>query len=157
MQSERCKVCDTALNDSTWSPSMQKYGRRVCRSCWTARQKRYQDNPVAKAKKKAATKARMKAQTDAERDRHSRVRYNAWLKRRYGITLERYETMLSAQNGCCAICKGGKNGRGKFHVDHCHSSGAIRGLLCAKCNLLLGHANDDAELLRTAAKYLAVE
>ena len=62
--------------------------------------------------------------------------YNLWHK--YGIRLEDYERMLEAQGGVCAICaeppaKTRKN-KGYLDVDHDHSSGATRGLLCHRCN-----------------------
>lgn len=63
--------------------------------------------------------------------------------------------MLSAQGGTCAICKSpDPKGKGKFHVDHCHSTGRVRGLLCHACNLALGHMHDDPVRLREAALYL---
>ena len=65
------------------------------------------------------------------------------LYRRYGITKEEYELMLSKQDSKCAIC-GSKDSkyfsRSKYLVvDHCHKTGKIRGLLCAPCNTLLGN------------------
>lgn len=60
---------------------------------------------------------------------------------------------------CCAICGAtetpGK--RASLHVDHCHRTGAIRGLLCGPCNLGIGKFNDDPELLLAAAAYLQQE
>lgn len=75
-------------------------------------------------------------------------------RKQYGIGLEDYEALLAKQGGGCAICHNGPNGRGLFHVDHCHDTGLVRGLLCAKCNLLLGHADDDTARLRAAIAYL---
>jgi len=62
------------------------------------------------------------------------------LRVNYGISVEQYEAMLKQQSGCCAICKKapGENARGRLHVDHCHKTGKIRGLLCVKCNMALG-------------------
>jgi hypothetical protein len=64
------------------------------------------------------------------------------LKNRYGITIEEYNKILFDQNNGCAIC--GKetaynNGEKRLHVDHCHTTGRIRGLLCSQCNTTLGH------------------
>ena len=65
--------------------------------------------------------------------------------------------MLTAQSGGCAIC-GRKPEQQKryqtLHVDHCHETGKVRGLLCDQHNLLLGQFNDDPKLLRRAADYL---
>lgn len=78
------------------------------------------------------------------------------LKKTYGLPLGTYRTMLEAQGGVCAICAatkvGGKGGR--FHVDHCHSSGRIRGLLCNDCNHGLAKFKDSAGLLSSAITYL---
>lgn len=78
------------------------------------------------------------------------------LKKNYGITLEDYERMLAEQKGVCAICgtteSGGRSDN--FHVDHCHATGNVRGLLCVNCNRGIGHFNDDPTLLEAAAAYL---
>jgi len=73
----------------------------------------------------------------------------------YGITLGEYNRILIAQGNVCAICKSSYNGKKKFFVDHNHVTGKVRGLLCHKCNILLGGANDSIETLKTAIQYLA--
>jgi hypothetical protein len=67
--------------------------------------------------------------------------------------------MLISQNGKCAICTISeseiKHGRNKyFAVDHCHTTSKVRGLLCYKCNCILGFINDNTEHLTNAIKYL---
>ncbi len=74
------------------------------------------------------------------------------LKCKYGITLEIYEAMLKSQNGGCAIC--GKTDGKRLHVDHDHATGKVRGLLCFKCNVSIGHFGDDIAVLRLAIRYL---
>jgi hypothetical protein len=75
--------------------------------------------------------------------------------RRYGLTQEQYGALLLRQDGCCAICKSPEpKGRGRWHVDHDHKTGAVRALLCTGCNLGVGHFRDDPKLLRAAADYL---
>jgi len=77
------------------------------------------------------------------------------LKQRYGIDLNGYDLLLRSQNYCCAIC--GRDGREMtylLHVDHNHISGKVRGLLCAPCNVFLGHLKDDATKIERAIKYL---
>lgn len=75
------------------------------------------------------------------------------LKRKFGITHEQYQAMLTEQKGVCAIC--GKPPRGRrLAVDHDHKTGAIRALLCGNCNHVLGNGQDDPEILRKAADYL---
>ena len=74
------------------------------------------------------------------------------LKYRYGITEETYEQMLKNQDHCCAICK--EKPKKNLAVDHCHKTKQIRGLLCHKCNVALGHMNDDPQRLKKAIHYL---
>lgn len=63
--------------------------------------------------------------------------------------------MLVRQGGVCAICGGPPDGRWKrFHVDHCHKTGRVRGLLCRKCNNGLGNFGDSVETMRKAIAYL---
>ena len=78
------------------------------------------------------------------------------MKRVYGITLETYDAMLSEQEGSCAICKT-KTVEGRFAIDHCHTTGKVRGLLCFDCNTGIGKLKDDPSLLLTAYKYLTNE
>jgi hypothetical protein len=74
------------------------------------------------------------------------------------MTVEQYEEILAKQNGCCAICESGQaDVKGKkinFHVDHCHTTGKVRGLLCHSCNVTIGLMKDSPLLLRKAAMYL---
>lgn len=82
------------------------------------------------------------------------------LKRRYGITVERYDELLAAQGGACAICKKTHTRHGSrgtpipLVVDHCHETGAIRGLLCHTCNRGIGYLGDTLEGLLRARSYL---
>lgn len=69
------------------------------------------------------------------------------------ITLDEYEQMLCEQGGLCAICKAEPNGT-RLHIDHCHVTGKIRGLLCMKCNQGLGQFMDRPNLLERARLYL---
>lgn len=73
----------------------------------------------------------------------------------YGISLKDYDKMLEKQGGKCKIC-GTKTprGYGRFHVDHCHTTNKIRGLLCHYCNTLLGNCKDDIKILASAIQYL---
>ncbi len=60
------------------------------------------------------------------------------LKAKYGITEEEFNKMLENQGGRCKICNSERKGRYNFHVDHCHKTGRVRGLLCSNCNTTLG-------------------
>lgn len=90
------------------------------------------------------------------RRRNPRKRREALL-RRYGITLERFDEMYRAQGGRCAVCGGSDSGDSRFdtlHVDHDHETGAVRGLLCGRCNRAIGMMKDDPDRLLAAASYL---
>ena len=76
------------------------------------------------------------------------------LIREYGITIEEYEELAAYQNHVCAICKQLCKTGNRLSVDHCHTTGRIRGLLCSNCNTGIGQFNDDPELLRCAADYI---
>ena len=84
---------------------------------------------------------------------------NSKLKRAYGITLDEYEELLSKQDSKCAICGIDNNGKYRnkpraFAVDHCHTTGKIRGLLCSDCNTGIGLLKDNINFLQSAIKYL---
>ena len=77
------------------------------------------------------------------------------LKNKYGITHDDFTIMLLAQNNCCKICKSSDPGvRGIFKVDHCHTTGKVRGLLCQSCNVGIGLFGDDTTILKNAIQYL---
>ena len=77
------------------------------------------------------------------------------LMKGYGITLDVWSAMNTAQDGKCAICGGPPNGQyKKFHVDHDHATGTVRGLLCGTCNTGIGLLKDNTEILASAISYL---
>lgn len=80
----------------------------------------------------------------------------SYLKKAFGISPEQYDEMLAEQGGVCAICGTSDPGRGGayFHVDHCHTTSKIRGLLCNRCNAGLGYFKDDTSRLQSAVAYL---
>lgn len=86
---------------------------------------------------------------------NKRNRKSEKLRLRYGITFEQWESMREAENYSCMICGITEEETGRsLDVDHCHSTGKVRGLLCNPCNTVLGHARDRIDLLEAAAKYL---
>lgn len=76
------------------------------------------------------------------------------LKRRYGMTEQDHAELLANQDGSCAICRTPEVALARLVVDHCHSSGKVRGLLCDLCNGALGSFKDDIAKLSRAAAYL---
>ncbi len=86
-----------------------------------------------------------------------RKKPNYRLKHYYGITLEDKENLFNEQDGKCLLCEivfdavMGKD----VCVDHCHTTGRVRGLLCRQCNCGLGNFKDDVSVLKKAIAYLA--
>jgi len=84
------------------------------------------------------------------KDRQKAKIYNA--KYTYGLEPEEYKKLISRQK--CDICDTTDPGAKDFHIDHCHETGKIRGLLCQSCNHLLGCAKDNITNLQKAINYL---
>ncbi|GGV25043.1 recombination endonuclease VII [Streptomyces spectabilis] len=80
----------------------------------------------------------------AERNQHG------YFKRKYGLTMEDRDEMIAAQKGLCVICLKAP----PAHVDHCHETGKVRGVLCFNCNSAIGKLGDDPDALRRAISYL---
>ena len=87
--------------------------------------------------------ARMREWQAENPDRHRDARRRSALKVRYGIDEAAYEAMLSKQSGRCAICAAEPKSGTRLHIDHRHSDGVVRGLLCGLCNRALGLLADD--------------
>jgi len=90
------------------------------------------------------------------KDKVLEIERKSKLKMAYGITPGQYDAMLKAQDGKCAICSTKKpGGRTKmFFIDHCHTNGNVRGLLCMRCNTGLGLFLDNPKFLLNAINYL---
>jgi hypothetical protein len=78
--------------------------------------------------------------------------YRRW---RYGITAEQFMQLIARQGGKCAICPTDITGPKAAHVDHCHATKKVRGILCLECNTGLGKFKDSIELLAKAIEYLS--
>jgi len=75
------------------------------------------------------------------------------LIRRFGITPEEYDALFEKQDGHCAICGNPPNGD-RLAIDHNHSNGKVRSLLCHKCNTVLGLVNEDTNILHKLIEYI---
>lgn len=87
---------------------------------------------------------------------HKRSPIDRWASRAkmYKVTKEFLVDMHEKQQGKCAICGEIPKSERGLHVDHCHTTGAVRGLLCHGCNTGIGALKEDAEILSNAIKYL---
>lgn len=110
------------------------------------RRKRCAEDPEYQEKERAICRAWWAANKDECNARRRAKRYKG-----YGISDEDYQALLARQGGLCGICRKKKR---PLCVDHCHVTGKVRGLLCHKCNLGLGHYDDDPVLTRAATSYL---
>lgn len=81
---------------------------------------------------------------------------NNHLRRSYGLSIEQFNAMVEKQHGRCGICGEvpTEGWRRALAVDHCHSSGKVRALLCQPCNMGLGAFKDRCDLLESAIEYL---
>jgi hypothetical protein len=139
------------------------HGKR-CNDCRKARNKLLTAEWFARQpleyKEEKKRQARDAAKKRRATNREPEIRKS--LKRKYGITLENFKAMYAAQNGLCAICKvplpdllaSGRE-RKRVHVDHCHESKVVRGLLCNVCNLGIGLFRNSPLNLFAAANYLS--
>lgn len=103
-------------------------------------------------KNKEYYKAKTKKWAEENKDRIKKLYRSKHLKFKFNMTVEEYETMFNKQGGVCKICKLPSNK--KLSIDHCHTTGKVRGLLCFTCNMGLGYFKDNDTLLNSAIKYL---
>lgn len=102
---------------------------------------------------KAVTYARSWQERNPDRVKEAGRRHK--LKRKYGLSLEQYNQLFLAQNGLCKGClKHASQLPKNLAVDHDHSTGLVRGLLCTQCNFAVAHSQDSAATLRRLADYL---
>lgn len=96
--------------------------------------------------------------TSEQKTRRQQIYRKHNLKKKYSISLEQYNLLLQEQEGCCGIC-GTNDPKGKFNtfvVDHNHKTGKVRGLLCNRCNLVLGLLKDDIDVIGNILEYLEI-
>lgn len=127
-------------------PDRKHYAHGQCIQCYQRRLKEL--NPSYHERQKKGQK-RWYGKHKERRRFYSRVSR----LRRYGLTVEEYETLLTEQDGVCAICKKAPKKK-RLHVDHDHDTGNVRGLLCFNCNFGLSWFKEEPRLLGKAKKYL---
>lgn len=75
------------------------------------------------------------------------------MRYKYGIGADDFETILEGQGGLCGSC-GDKEDEVGFRLDHDHSTGKVRGILCHHCNVALGHLRDDPKRIEGLKEYI---
>lgn len=155
MRTYRCIDCggESVTDKPTGLPPQR------CAECKAIRSKTY--NAERQKAWRAANPERARAHWNkSNRKRladpeHLRQKNEAHMLRKYDLTMAEFDALLAKQGGVCAICGGGRNGPGaRFHVDHCHKSAKVRGLLCGRCNTAIGLLQDDPKIAESAAAYL---
>jgi len=148
--------------DSFYKASGTRDGHRGdCKDCFRARAK--QRYPLVREANIA--RARQWREDNLERYRANQRRMRSTpegklrqraghLMRKFGMTIEQYDAMLEAQGGGCFICGRAPREDISLHVDYCHSSGKVRGILCFCCNNALADFQEDPRLLARAGAYL---
>lgn len=171
-----CTACKKELPLDAFNVGRGRLGREAkCKECRNARWREYRSTAKGReatrrhnstsAKKAvrakyARTEKRKKSSRKYEKTTKGQINVRKYtLKRKYQMTLQQYQCMFSAQGGACAICgeRGtGTNGPGRHPlcVDHDHSTNKIRGLLCGRCNRMIGLAKDRIEILFSAMGYI---
>lgn len=129
--------------------------------------------PVRRCKKchgKATVESRLRrlgrdAMAQKQREynarRDPRTRVSNHFRSRYGLTIDEWEALAASQDNACAICQmqieeiqPHPSGNRTLHVDHCHDTNRVRGLLCSNCNRAIGAFRDDPEIMRRAIAYI---
>lgn len=130
-------------------PKRKHYGKGDCRACYTVKW-----NKAHPDSNSGAGWLKRHPKEDKNHRRRSSLK-------RHGLTLEDYNAMWKSQGGRCAnaACRkrcpmNAKDYRHALQVDHCHTTGRVRALLCRWCNTALGHVNDSPGVLRGLANYL---
>ncbi len=148
----QCITCDRA-------ECYKWYSGPKCAPCYQATRKLNHREHVLKLNHESAKrcKPRINKYLAKYRIGYKKSQLNNYLKCKYGITLEQFEGKLKEQSGLCAICRRAGSGRTqstRMVVDHNHTTGKFRGVLCHPCNAALGLFRDCPDILVKAAGYL---
>jgi hypothetical protein len=160
---KQCKKCGVSKgHEEFYRAAGTRDGLRgECKACSADdKRRRYLADPQAAiARVKRWQQANADRVNATQRSRRARPEVKlqeraGHLKRKYGMTIEQYDAMLEAQGGGCSICGRPPREDISLHVDHDHSTGKIRGILCFCCNNALADFEEDPILLAKAAAYL---
>lgn len=160
---QMCRQCKREMRFEQFATaqSTRTGFQNVCRQCISDNNKRYNSTVqnVRREKCKAYYEANKEFCKNISREwrrENPRKHRDAILKALYGLTLDKYEEMLASQEGLCAICRRPESqaNRKNLNVDHNHSTGEVRGLLCSLCNRAIGYFQDDISILMSAVSYL---
>lgn len=142
-----------ATNARIWAAAHPER-RKAIRARWYQgnHEKALIDAREQSRRQRAANPEKTRAAVVRSLNRHPETKRRIAL-RKYGLTLADYDNLSKAQGGACSICW--ETPTGRLDVDHDHSTGLVRGLLCGRCNSALGLMKDDPARLTAAIAYLA--
>lgn len=169
MDIKTCSECEADKPIGEFNYSRPGVLRGNCKKCQYVYTKRYlKKNPEKVSQFALNRKPKSKVYRQKTKE-HRNAYMRAWGKQnpektraqkyrhRYGIDIEDYDELLGKQDGKCAICYSSDFGRANakyFVVDHCHKTKKVRGLLCHKCNVVIGISGDNTNILKQAIDYL---
>lgn len=164
---KRCRCCKEQKPESDFNKVLDERHpdgfRQKCKSCRNTVRRRRRGEVREKVNSR---KMELWHQLTDDQKRESYQKRShkvfVWkLSAKFGITLEQYEGMVSRQGNKCAICgvhaseASRSNPNKRLHIDHCHKTGRVRGLLCNACNVGLGSFRDSQEVMNKAISYLS--
>lgn len=123
-----------------------------CKSCKSTANKAWRESDVKNSENNTK---RARAWNLANKEKRQIIIQRNNYKKRYGLSVDQKQAMVNEQGGKCAICKSSLKDAHDACVDHCHTTNTIRGILCRKCNLGIGHFNDSIQALTEAINYLS--
>lgn len=174
MAARKCSACQKVLPASAFASNRSRPDglQANCRECAAEYYRRSQEAkgktvrvkvPVPRGHKRCPQGEEIKPHSQWERNKTSsdgwasycrdcRVARNrvSYFQRKYGLTPTELDAMVAEQQGICCICLTGP----AEHVDHCHETGRVRGVLCFNCNSAIGKLGDDPDVIRRAIAYL---
>lgn len=158
---KRCKKCGELkpLSEFYRANGTRDGLRGHCKRCEIARNKAWyrknKERAIAHAKKwQDANPERVRDYQRQYRIDHAQQFREGHLRRVFDLTADQYQALLNAQAGGCALCGRAPQPGRSLHVDHDHKTGTIRGLLCFRCNVGIGHFREDKLRLADAIVYL---
>lgn len=141
----RPSVSKTCLNHS----DRKSVARGLCPSCYNGWRR---ENVPGVREKQRAYHSTLTAHLYRQRPSIRFHKVSRMLRSRYGLTRDEFDALLIAQSGRCAICdRADRN----LNVDHCHTSTRVRGLLCQRCNILIGYLDNTPDVVDKARAWLA--
>lgn len=146
-----CKICKEYKDISNF----QKSGYQ-CNSCRAEKQRNYWASlPVEVRRKRQMGVEAQKRYRENNLQKTKQMSRKNHIKRKFGLSIEEYESILNSQNKVCAVCQEKCHTGYNLAVDHNHKTGKIRGLLCKNCNTAIGLLKENIQVIENVIIYLS--